>query len=82
MPPLSNEVRRTVIVLKEKGLLIKDIKKRVKEQDVFISRAAIFKLLREYRHHGIVEDLARARPPKKLSADQLLSMTHSRTTMS
>lgn len=72
MPRLSNKARRTVIVLKEKGLMVKDIRKRLKEQDVFISRADIFKLLRKYRHHGIIEDFARARPPKKLSADQVL----------
>ena len=31
---------------------------------------AIFKLLRKYRHHSIVKDLARACPPKMLSADR------------
>ena len=82
MPRLSNEARRTVIVLKEKGLTVKDIRKRVEEQNEFISRAAIFKLMRKYRHHGTVEDLARARTPKKLSADQVLFIDDAQTTMS
>ena len=58
--------------MNEKRLTVKNIRKRLKEQDVFISRAAIFKLLRKYRHNGVVKDLTRARPPKKLLADQVL----------
>lgn len=59
-------------MLKERGFTVKEIIKRLEEQHVFISRSAIFKLLKKYRRYGTVGDLRRSRLPKKLSEDQLV----------
>ena len=68
---LTTEARTTVVTLHQKGFKVKAIRKRLEEQ-VFVSRAAIFKLLRKYRVHGIVGDLPRPQRARILTDKQLI----------
>ena len=72
MPRLSNEAWKTVILLKARGLTVKEIMKRLEEQQMYISRSAIFRFLRKYRNQATIGDLPILRQPKKLPEDQLV----------
>ena len=51
--------------------------KRLEEQQLYISRSAIFRLLWKYKNHATVGNLPRLRRPKKLSEDQLVLIDES-----
>lgn len=72
MPRLSVETRKRIVVLKETGHSVKVILKRLKEEDISVARAAVFKLLAKHRKYGSVADLKKPRPPKKLSKEQYI----------
>ena len=61
-----------MVTLHQKGFKVKAIRKRLEEQEVFVSRAAIFKLLRKYRVHGTIGDLPRPRRARILTDEQLV----------
>ena len=72
MPRLSVETRKRIVVLKESGYSVKDILKRLEEEDIFVGRTAVFKLLSKHKKYGCVADLKKSRPPKKLSKEQYM----------
>ena len=67
MPRLSLENRQKVVRLFEDGHRPTEILARLEEEDVKVSKVALYALLKKYRETGRVEDRARARAPKKLS---------------
>lgn len=71
MPRLSIETRKRIVVLKEAGYSVRDILKCL-EEDVSISRSAVFKLLSKYKKYGCVADLRKSMPAKKLSKEQYI----------
>ena len=72
MPRLSVETRKRVVLLKESGYSVKDVLKRLEEEDIPVGRTAVFNLLGKYKKYGSVADLKKARPPKKLSKEQYI----------
>lgn len=67
---LPTSMRQTVMVLWEKGMSARSIKKRLEEEQVDVNLVAIYKLLWKFKQHGIVADLPRFRTPEKLSYNQ------------
>ena len=70
MPRLSQETRSRVVLLGKKGFSVRQIRERLKEDGVVISRRALFKLFAKYRRTGTVADLQRAARPGKLTTEQ------------
>ena len=67
MPRLSVENRQRVVRLFKDGHRPTEILARLEEEDIRVSKVALYALLKKYRETGRVEDRARARAPKKLS---------------
>ena len=70
MPRLSVASRRRVVVLKESGLKMTQIWKRLKEEQISVSRMALYKLWRKYGKTNSIANIPRARPAKKLGREQ------------
>ena len=69
MPRLDLQTRRRVIALKMHGYSVMEIKGRLEEENVLVSRQSLHKLLRKYRLHKTYVDLPRKAQPKKISAE-------------
>ena len=74
MPCLSVETRRRVVILKEGGLSMTEIKKRLKEEQIEVSRVALYKLWRRYEKSGSIADTPRVRRERKLGREQWLAI--------
>ena len=48
---------------------MEDIKKRLEQEEILVSRQSLHKLLRKYRIHGTYVDLPRKAQPKKISLE-------------
>ena len=72
MPRLSISTRRRVISLYQSGLYsIREIRRRLREENVFISLQALWSLVRKHRETGKVSDLPRRSRPRKLSQEMM-----------
>lgn len=72
MPHLSISTRRRVIALYQSGLYsIREIRRRLREESIFISLQALWNLVRKYRETGKVSDLPRRSRPRKLSQEMM-----------
>ena len=70
MPRLDLQTRRRVVALKLRhGLSVDNIKKRLEQEDILVSRQSLHKLLRKYCLHGTYVDLPRRAQPKKISPE-------------
>lgn len=71
MTRLDIATRRRILVLKGLGYSVSDITKRLNEENISISRQAIFNLIRKYRETGSLLDLPRRARDKKLTDPML-----------
>lgn len=72
MPRLSISTRRRVIALYQSGLYsIREIRRRLREESIFISLQALWNLVRKHRETGKVSDLPRRSRPRKLSQEMM-----------
>ena len=71
MPRISVETRKRVCVLRESGLSLGKIRKRLSEEQIVVSRVALHKLWRKYKETATIVDMPRRRPTPKLSREQL-----------
>ena len=72
MPRLSISTRRRVISLYQSGLYsVREIRRRLREENVFISLQALWSLVRKHRETGKVSDLPRRSRPRKLSQEMM-----------
>ena len=70
MPRLDLQTRRRVVALKLRhGLSVDNIKKRLEQEDILVSRQSLHKLLCKYRLHGTYVDLPRRAQSKKISPE-------------
>ena len=67
MPRLDIETRRRVIFLSRSGYSVSQIKKRLKQENINISLAALYNLLKKYNETGKLIDLPRRTRPIKLN---------------
>ena len=61
MGRLSIECRNRVIALFYKGLSVIEIRKRLREENIRISRQALHSLILKFRNHRTIADLPRRR---------------------
>ena len=69
MPRLSVETRHRICHLRKAGLSSSEIRKRLMQEGVQISRTSLYNLWRKYRDTGTVVDRHRRKQPSKLNAD-------------
>ena len=67
MTRLDIATRRWILVLKSLDYSVSDITKRLNEENISISRQAIFNLIRKHRETGSVLDLPRRARDRKLT---------------
>ena len=67
MAHLDVSIRRGVILLKEAGHLVVDIRKHLSEENISISLQALFNLVKKYK----LLDLPRRTRPKKLTGEMM-----------
>ena len=70
MPRICIETRR-VIHLWNQGYLLKDIQKRLREEDIHISDSALYRLIKKERQYGSISDRPRECVRKKLNSEQV-----------
>ena len=71
MTHLDISTRRRILVLKGLGYSVSDITKRLNEENISISRQAIFNLIKKYRETGSLLDLSRRARDRKLKEPML-----------
>ena len=67
MTRLAIDSRRRVVILSKNGYTLREIKARLEEEGMHISKTSLCLLLKKYRETGNVVDRPRARAPKKLT---------------
>ena len=59
MPRLSLEVRRRVVTLFEKGVSVRDIHKRLEEENFIVTKQTLYQLIQKFKRDGVIVDLPR-----------------------
>ena len=71
MPRLDIAARRRVIVLKQSGCSIAEIKKPLSEENISISLQSLFSLVKKYNETGKLIDMPRRTRPRKLTREMM-----------
>ena len=71
MPHLDIAARRRVIVLKQSGYSIAEIKQRLSEENISISLQSLFSLIKKYNETGKLIDMPRRTRPRKLTREMM-----------
>ena len=71
MPRLDIATRRRVIVLKQSGYSIAEIKQRLSEENISISLQSLFSLVKKYNETGKLIDMPRRTRPRKLTREMM-----------
>ena len=71
MARLNLITRRKVLVLKQRGYSVKEIHARLAEEDVFVSKRALFYLLKKYKERHTYTDLPKSKRTSVLNKEQL-----------
>ena len=69
MPRLTIEAKRRVISLHSVGYSVSTIFRRLEQENVQISKRAIYNLVEKFRHEGVVRDLPRRKKAWILSKE-------------
>lgn len=71
MARMSMETRRRVIYFHRRGLKLKDIQIRLKEEEIFVSKTSLCLLIKKYKTLGIIADKLRPNSIRKLKLEHL-----------
>ena len=71
---LSIETSKRAVILKESGLAMTEIRNRLFEEQIHVSRVALYKLWRRYKKTGSIANTPRAQPVKRLGWVQCLAI--------
>ena len=74
MPRLDLQSRRKIIILRRLGYSILEIKKRLEEENILVTRQSLYKLLWKYQAHQMYVDLLRRATTKKITPEILRTM--------
>ena len=74
MPRLSMETRRQFFTLRERGLSVAEVQKRLAEEEIFVSRVALYKLWKKYRDTDRIAGTRKPKRVKKLGEEQLVAI--------
>ena len=72
MARLSIESRMRVITLRSRGYSILQIRKRLQEENIIVSRQAIYSLVKKFQNYRVCSDLPRKRRQQKITAEMRL----------
>ena len=64
MPRICLKTRRRILILNRRGYTVDNIHARLMEEEIFVSKRSIYRLLKKYREHHTYADLRK--PPRKL----------------
>ena len=59
MPRLSLEARRRVVTLFENGVSVRDIQKRLEEDNFVVTKQTLYRLIQKFKRDGVIVDLPR-----------------------
>ena len=71
MPRLSLETRRRVVTLFEKGISVRDIHKRLEEENFVVTKQTLYRLIQKFKRDGVIVDLPRRKRPRKITSEML-----------
>ena len=71
MPRLSLETRRRVVTLFEKGVSVRDIHKRLEEENFVVTKQTLYQLIQKFKRDGVIVDLPRRKRPRKITSEML-----------
>ena len=74
MPRLDLASRRTAISLIMQDYSVMDVKKRLEEENVVVTRQSLYKLLCKHRTYHINADSPRNAVPKKITPEMYLTI--------
>ena len=74
MPRLSMETRRRFLTLRERCLSVAEVQKRLAEEEIFVSRVALYKLWKKYRDTDRIAGTWKPKRVKKLGEEQLVAI--------
>ena len=66
MPRLSLETRKRITILREQGFSVSEIITRLTQENVFVSRQAVYNLLKKYRESNQIIDLPKRTRRRKV----------------
>ena len=69
MPRLSIEARRRVVALYSRGYSVSSILQRLQQENVDVSKRAIYNLVKKWQLNGSVKDLPRRKTPQILTQE-------------
>ena len=72
MARLSIESRMRVITLRSRGYSILQIRKRLQEENIIVSRQAIYSLVKKFQNYRVYLDLPRRRRQQKITTEMRL----------
>ena len=67
MPRLTISARQRVVALYSRGYSVSQIKKRLNEENVHISKHSLYKLMRKYKETGNVVDRSKRTTPRRIT---------------
>lgn len=71
MPRLSLDARRRVVTLFKKGTSVRDIQKRLEEENFVVTRQTLYRLIHKVKRDGVIVDLPRRKRPRKITSEML-----------
>ena len=71
MPRLGLEARRRVVTLFEKGFNVRNIHKRLEEENFVVTKQTLYRLMQKFKRDGVIVDLPRRKRPRKITSDML-----------
>ena len=82
MPRLSIEARKRIVSLYSHGYSVQFIFQRLEEENVSVSKRAVYNLVKKYQLKGVVKDLPRGKKTRILTVEMinLSKMNFKRTT--
>ena len=74
MPKFDCQTRMKIILLRTQGYSVQEIKNWLEEESTFVSRQALYKLVRKFQTHQTFVDLSRGAPTKTITTEMLCIM--------
>ena len=71
MPRMSLDTRRRVILLKDQGFSVSRIITRLKQEQVLVSRQALYDLFKKHQETGCLADLPKRTRTRKITDEML-----------
>ena len=71
MPRMSLDTRKRVIILKEQGFSVSKIITRLKQEQIFVTRQALYGLFKKHSETGCVVDLPKRTRTRKINDEMI-----------